>query len=516
MTADQARHLRHELRTPVNHLIGYADLLLDEDDLPASIRTHLVEVRSLAQQVNTATAGVLNDDTSTSRRSVQALHLLVGDLEDCIELLLTEATASAASDIERLAKATERLREMVDSLRSAGDVDEAGAPAADDAGVATTVAGRLGLVLVVDDDEANREVLARRLARLGYATREATNGREAIDLMHSAPIDLALVDVMMPEMDGYTLLERRRGEPTLRDIPVIMISALDQMESVVRCIEAGAEDYLPKPFDPVLLQARITACLEKKRLHDSEKELLATVSRQAEELRAWSQELEHRVLEKVREVERLQLLRRFLAPQLAEAIINQGGTLLESHRREITVLFCDLRGFTAFAETAEPEDLMAVIRELHAAVGPLIFKHEGTLERFTGDGMMVFFNDPIPCDEPAWRAVQLAIEMRDSAASLAEGWRRRGHQLELGIGISIGYATCGRIGFEGRYDYGAIGTVTNVAARLCGAAEGGQILIGQRVLTMVDGRVDAEFVGDIPFKNLSRPLPAYSLVGLRG
>lgn len=515
MTSDEARHLRHELRTPVNHLIGYADLLLDDEALPAKIRMHLAEVRSLARQVNSAIPGVLDDNDATSRRSVEALHLLAGDLEDCMTVLQADATEAIAADIERLASATRRLREMVDHLRGS-DAESASVTPTDPAAQGMTAPPMpLGTILVVDDDEANREVLVRRLVRLGYAAREATNGREALNLLRSAPIDLALVDVMMPQMDGYTLLEHRRADAALRDIPVIMISALDQMESVIRCIEAGAEDYLPKPFDPVLLQARISACLEKKRLHDSEKSLLATVSKQAEELKAWNHELEERVAEKVREVERLQLLRRFLAPQLAEVILNEGEALLESHRREITVLFCDLRGFTAFAETSEPEDLMAVLREFHEAVGPLIFKYQGTLERFTGDGMMVFFNDPIPCDEPAWCAVQLALEMRSTAASLGEEWHRRGHQLELGIGISIGYATCGRIGFEGRYDYGAIGTVTNVAARLCAEAKGGQILIGQRVLAMVEGRVEAESVGELAFKNLSRPLATYSLLAKR-
>ncbi|MBI5949462.1 MAG: response regulator [Chloroflexi bacterium] len=519
MTPDDARHLRHELRTPVNHLIGYADLLLDEDDLPAPLRTRLAGVKSLAQQVFTATAGVLDDDAQVSKRSVDTLDTLVSDLQDCMLLLSGEATAATASDIQRIATATTRLRALVDGLRSphgaAPAKGEAGgaSEAAEDAGV--PAASNPGTILVVDDDEANREVLARRLARLGYGTVEARNGREAIETMAAQAVDLVLLDIMMPVMDGYAVLDHRRADPALRDIPVVMISALDQMDSVVRCIEAGAEDYLPKPFDPVLLQARITACLEKKRLHDAEKDLLATVSRQAAELRDWNRELETRVAEKVREVELLRKLEGFVAPQLAEVIINGGDEMLESHRREITVLFCDLRGFTSFAESAEPEDVSSVLRELHQAIGPLIFHYEGTVPYFTGDGLMVIFNDPLPCEEPAWKAVQLAVAMRDSSMGLSESWRRRGHQLELGIGVAIGHATCGRIGFEGRSEYTAIGTVTNLSARLCGEAKGGQVLVTERVYSLVEDRVSAALVGELEYKGLRRPVPTYTVDALR-
>ncbi len=288
-----------------------------------------------------------------------------------------------------------------------------------------------------------------------------------------------------------------------------MISALDDMASLVRCIEAGAEDYLTKPFDPVLLKARLGACMEKKRLRDNERALLARVEAQAEELRGWNRQLEQRVADQVQEVERLSLMRRFLPPQLADVITSGGIDLLKSHRREVTVLFCDLRGFTPFAERSEPEDVMAVLAELHNAVGPLVFEQGGTLAQFLGDGMMVFFNDPVPCDEPARRAVTLALGMRDRAAMLSDNWKRRGHDLRLGVGIATGYATCGQVGFEGRYEYAAIGTVTNLAARLCGEAKGGQVLISQRVFTMLDGAAHAEHVGDIEFKGIAQPVPTY-------
>ena len=369
-------------------------------------------------------------------------------------------------------------------------------------------------VLVVDDDPLNRMMLSLSLESEGHTVVQADNGRAALDLLASEPADLVLVDIEMPVMDGYAVLRARRDDPALREVPFIVISAVDEMASIVQCIELGAEDYLPKPFDPVLLHARINACLEKKRLRDQEKALFATVAQQAAELKEWNALLEQRVEEKVREVDQLRKLEGYVAPQIAQVIVTGGEEALQSHRREITVLFCDLRGFTSFAETAEPEDVSAVLGEFHQAVGPAIFRHEGTVPYFTGDGMMVVFNDPLPCDDPAWRAVRLAVEMRDAAASLSEAWRQRGYNLKLGVGIAVGYATCGRIGFEGRFEYTAVGTVANLASRLCDAAEGGQILLEQRVFNLVKDFVSAESLGVMEFKGLSRSVPTFSLLGL--
>jgi class 3 adenylate cyclase len=276
----------------------------------------------------------------------------------------------------------------------------------------------------------------------------------------------------------------------------------------VRCIQLGAEDYLGKPFEPVLLQARIGACLEKKRLHDRE-------ARQRGELAELNQTLERRVVEQVAQLERLGGLKRFFSPQLAELIVAGGAAdPLKTHRREITVVFVDLRGFTAFAELAEPEELMGVLREYHAEMGRLILEHEGTLERFTGDGMMIFFNDPVEVPDAAARALRMAIAMRDVSLGLAARWRKRGWDLALGVGIAQGYATIGAIGFEGRLDYGAIGTVTNLAARLCGEAGGGQILISARVAAAAESLIDAEDLGGLTLKGLARPVPIWSVRGL--
>jgi class 3 adenylate cyclase len=358
-------------------------------------------------------------------------------------------------------------------------------------------------LLVVDDDENNRYTLTQRLRRQGYAdVTTAEDGRQALELLRSRPFDLVLLDIMMPELNGYQVLEALKADERLRHVPVIMISAVDELDSVIRCIELGAEDYLPKPFNATLLKARIGACLEKKRLHD--------------QLAEWTRTLEERVREKVAEVERLSRLKRFFSPQLAELIVAGGAEdPLRTHRREITVVFLDLRGFTAFAEAAEPEEVMEVLREYHAEMGQVILEHEGTLERFTGDGMMIFFNDPVPVPRPAERALRMAVTMRDRVVELGAKWRKRGYDLGLGVGIAEGYATIGAIGFEGRWDYGAIGTVTNLAARLCGEAKAGQILVSSRVAVAVEGLVEAEEVGVLALRGLSRPIPTFNVLGLK-
>jgi len=243
--------------------------------------------------------------------------------------------------------------------------------------------------------------------------------------------------------------------------------------------------------------------------------LFRELQTRTDELRELNSNLARRVDDGVHEVERLNTLRRFVSPQLAEAIASDGEGVLASHRREITVLFCDLRGFTSFAELAEPEEVMDVLREFHHAVGPMIFEHNGTIAQFTGDGMLVFFNDPVQLDEPAWAAVQLAVRMRDRTGGLSDSWRRRGHELTLGIGIAVGFATCGEIGFEGRTEYTAIGTVVNLAARICGIATGGQILVTNKVHAALEERVPAVAVGDHEFKGLSRPVPLFEVAPLR-
>jgi class 3 adenylate cyclase len=242
------------------------------------------------------------------------------------------------------------------------------------------------------------------------------------------------------------------------------------------------------------------------------KALQDQVSQQAHELAEWNAKLQERVAAQVAEIERMSRLKRFLSPQVADVIASDAGEgALQSHRREITVLFCDLRGFTAFAETSEPEDVMQVLGEYHAAVGELIFEHQGTLERFAGDGIMVFFNDPVPCADHCERAVRLGVVIRDAVTTLALDWQRRGFKLGIGVGIAAGYATLGRIGFDKRFDYAAIGTVTNVAARLCGEAAAGQILLSRRVAAAIEGTIATRLLEDRTLKGLHAPVPVYEL-----
>src|SRR5580700_10654286 len=353
------------------------------------------------------------------------------------------------------------------------------------------------LILVVDDVPDNVEILQMRLESQGYEVVTAGDGVEALEKTRELRPDLILLDIMMPKMDGIETVKRLKADASLPFIPVILVTAKADGSDVVGGLEAGGDDYLTKPVDHAALSARVRAMLRIKALHD-------TVQQQAAELAGWNRTLEERVAAQLGEIEKVGRLKRFLAPQLAEMIVTTGDEgILESHRRDIVVVFCDLRGYTSFAETGEPEEVWTVLREFHAALGPLVSRFEGTLDHFSGDGLMVYFNDPLPCTDPAERAVRMAVEMRSAVGELMSGWRRRGFDLGFGIGVAQGYATLGRIGFEERVDYTAIGTVTNLAARLCGEARDGQILLSKRVATAVEGGVRLEEIGSLALKGLS-------------
>ena len=355
-----------------------------------------------------------------------------------------------------------------------------------------------GTALVVDDSVINRRVLVRHLEGLGLATHEAEHGGQALDMLRAAPdrFDLVLLDVEMPELDGYETLAAMKADAAIRHLPVIMVSGVEELDSVVRCIELGATDYLTKPITPRILEARVNASLAAKQLHDVEVAHL-------ERLQALTSTIERQKTE----------LSRFLSPQVATLISSEEGEeLLAGHRRLITVVFCDLRGFTSFAEGADPEELLGVLGEYHRLLGEAIIEHGGTLEHFAGDGVMVFFNDPVLQDDHVARAVRMAVTIRDRFAPLAAGWRKRGYELGFGAGIATGYATLGRIGFEGRHDYGAIGNVVIMASRLSSKAEANQILLSQRAHAMVEDLVEVEPVGELTLKGMSRPVPASNVV----
>ena len=362
-------------------------------------------------------------------------------------------------------------------------------------------------ILVVDDLPQNARLLEAVLVPNGYLVTTASSGPEALEMIASEPPDLVLLDVQMPGMNGYEVCRRIRSDPTTRFLPVVMVTASTE-EVRVSAVEAEADDFIMKPYNQQELLARVRSLVRIKQYHD-------TIRSQAAELAELNAGLETRVADQVEELERLSRLRRFLSPTLAELILSHGDQILESHRQEIAVLFADLRGWTAFSVATEPEEVMGVIREFHTAMGDLIVRFEATVGWFAGDGLMVWFNDPIPCPDPSARAVRMGVAMRDTMAELCARWRRRGHDLDFSAGIALGYATLGRIGFEGRYDYGAVGSVMNMASRLCSEAEPGQILVTERIHADVEPLVDSEDLGGLTLKGFGKPVPAFRILGLR-
>ncbi|MCW2732856.1 MAG: response regulator containing a CheY-like receiver domain and a domain [Mycobacterium sp.] len=361
-------------------------------------------------------------------------------------------------------------------------------------------------VLAVDDQSINLRLLDAVLTPRGHRVIPASSGTEALALLETEDVDLVLLDILMPGMDGYEVCRRIRSTPATEFLPVVMITASGSEQRLV-ALQSGADDFVMKPFDQAELLARVASLARIKRYHD-------TVLRQADELAQWNTELENRVAQQLEELERASRLRRFLSPQLAELVVGDEN-LLQSHRREIVVVFCDLRNFTPFAEASEPEEVMGVLAEYHRAIGSLVHEYEATLERFTGDGIMAFFNDPVPQDDAAERAVRMSIGIRDAVKDLAAQWLRKGHDLALGIGIAQGFATLGRIGFESRFDYSAIGSVTNLSARLCGDAGPWQVLVTDRVLAATEHLVTSEPVGDLTPKGFSRSVRVHNITALK-
>jgi class 3 adenylate cyclase len=358
-----------------------------------------------------------------------------------------------------------------------------------------------GRILVVDDTPQNVKLLADLLQAKGYGVTTAADGESALERLKAEAPDVVLLDVMMPGLSGYEVCERIRADPRTALLPVVLVTALDPQEERVRGIEAGADDFLSKPINQQELFARVKSLLRIKRLQD--------------EVKDWNAKLEARVREQVAQLERLGRLKRFFSPQIAEAVIAGGEEALRAHRREVTVVFLDLRGFTAFTERAAPEEVMALLGEYHREVGQLVMAHGGTLERFAGDSIMVFFNDPLPMERPAEQAVRMALAAQGAFAPIGAAWAKRGYELALGAGVAQGYATLGTIGYEGRWDYAAIGSVTNLAARLCAEAKGGEVLLCQRTMASVDELVDLETMGPLTLRGFSQPIPAFAVKGLK-
>lgn len=359
-------------------------------------------------------------------------------------------------------------------------------------------------ILVVDDNELNREIMASRLGAHGYATLQAADGEEALAAVGRHAPDLIILDVMMPQPDGLEVCRRLKGSTASEFVPIILVTAKANTDDVVAGLDAGADEYLTKPVDQAALMARVRSALRIKSLHDQ-------VRAQAADLANLNRTLTQRVEEQIVELERIGRLKGFLPPQVAKLVSSGDGSLLESHRSEISVVFCDLRGFTSFAEAADPEEVISVLREYHDTLGVLVDKFEGTVERFTGDGLLVLFNDPLPCHDPSGTAVRMAVEMRTEVARLIAKWVRYGHDLGFGVGIAHGYATLGCIGFRGRFQYSVTGTVANRASRLCDKALDGQILVDAKVYAEVQALAELDRLGEFELKGFRRPVQAFNV-----
>lgn len=356
-------------------------------------------------------------------------------------------------------------------------------------------------VLVVDDDRVNRHLLALVLHQEGYTVIQAEDGPGALEVLDHEPIDIILLDIRMPGMNGHEVCRRIRSDPSTQALPVVMITSEGPDEKLT-ALEAGADDFILKPFDRNELLARVRSLLRIKQYHDT--------------ITEWNDTLERRVEDQVAQLEGLGRLRRFLSPQVANLMVDSGDeSFLVPHRRHIAVLFCDLRGFTAFSEATEPDELMRVLADFHQAVGGALRDFDATIGYFAGDSVMAYFNDPLPCPDPEIRALQTAVAIRTAMEEPVAAWHELGHHLGLGIGVAAGHATIGMVGFEGRYEYTPLGSVVNMAARLCGQAGAGQILITQPVRAETEEIAETGPMGDIAFKGISKPTPVHQVVGLK-
>jgi DNA-binding response OmpR family regulator len=364
-------------------------------------------------------------------------------------------------------------------------------------------------ILVVDDNPGNVKLLNDLLTVKGYDVATASSGQEALAQIDADCPDLVLLDIMMPEMNGYEVCQKIRQNPATEMLPVVMVTALDASQDRIKGIEAGADDFLGKPVNQPELLARVRSLLRVKEYYD-------TIQDQKAQLVEWNEKLESRVEEQLAQIEKMGNLKRFLSPHLAEMVMaGEAADPLKPHRSAVTVVYIDLRGFTAFSQVSEPEEIMTVLNEYHAEMGALIQEFDGTIEHFVGDGIMVIFNDPVPVPNPTELAIRMVVAMRKKMADLKIIWQKRGYELDCGYGIAHGYATIGAIGFGGRWDYSTIGTVANLASRLCGEAKGPQIVINQKTLSYIEDIVETEPLGVLDLKGFSKPINSFNVIRLK-
>jgi DNA-binding response OmpR family regulator len=364
-------------------------------------------------------------------------------------------------------------------------------------------------ILVVDDNPGNVKLLNDLLTVKGYDVATASSGQEALAQIDADCPDLVLLDIMMPEMNGYEVCQKIRQNPATEMLPVVMVTALDASQDRIKGIEAGADDFLGKPVNQPELLARVRSLLRVKEYYD-------TIQDQKAQLVEWNEKLESRVEEQLAQIEKMGNLKRFLSPHLAEMVMaGEAADPLKPHRSAVTVVYIDLRGFTAFSQVSEPEEIMTVLNEYHAEMGALIQEFDGTIEHFVGDGIMVIFNDPVPVPNPTELAIRMVVAMRKKMADLKIIWQKRGYELDCGYGIAHGYATIGAIGFGGRWDYSTIGTVANLASRLCDEAKGPQIVINQKTLSYIEDIVETEPLGVLHLKGFSKPINSFNVIRLK-
>jgi class 3 adenylate cyclase len=472
---------------------------------------------------------MLNEDTLTGAITIyrQEVRPFTGR-----QIALVQNFAAQAVIAIENARLLKELRESLDRQTATADILRviAGTPE-DSRRALDTIAETAGRMF----NAANvnfRRIEGNVLRVIGAAGPTAAKVRELLPELPLEPTDPAVRSLLdnrqVAVEDRRATLANEHGEiaHALRNLPIgsQAFTPLAREGKAIGVMIVNRSEV--RPFQEHELELmkgfadQAVIAIENARLLSELRESYRVVQQQAGTLEAQSQELvklnqqlEQRVADQVGEIERMGRLRRFLPPQVADLIVTSGTEKqLESHRREITALFCDLRGFTGFSESSDPEDVMALLRDYHAAIGKIVIKYSGTLERFAGDGVMVIFNDPVPVPNPALQAVRMALDMRVTLGALIERWRRLGHDLGFGIGIAHGFATLGTIGFEGRFDYAAIGTVSNVASRLCDEAKPGQILISPRVLLEVEDAVTVETVGDFELKGIRRPVAAYNVL----
>ncbi|HYN12283.1 MAG TPA: response regulator [Burkholderiales bacterium] len=357
-------------------------------------------------------------------------------------------------------------------------------------------------ILVVDDQRTTAEMTAGLLRNLGYEVDTANDGASALEYMRNVAPDLIVCDILMPGVDGYELCRRLRADPQTALLPIVLVTSADPQSERVKGIEAGADDFLTKPVNWAELFARVKRLLQVKALQD--------------EVKTLNTRLEERVRNQVTQLEHLGRLKRFFSRPVAEAIVAGGEELLKPHRCEITAVFLDLRGFTAFTDRADPEEVLDLLRDYHATLGKTVDEFGGTLEHFAGDGVMIFFNDPLPVERPAERAVRMAMKLQEAFMPISAAWLKLGHEVGLGIGIVQGEATLGVIGFENRWEYAAIGNVPNLAARLCGAAGKGEIYLDAQTEHDIAHFADTEPVGPLTLRGFQHPVAAFRLRAIRG